>query len=165
MAANEVAELLDTTVVSVNSALQRARATLAERNVASDDVAQVDDDQQELLARYVDAFERFDIESLVPLLHEDATMSMPPYPLWLQGAGEMRTWLLGPGSECRGSRYAPINANGTPGFAQWRAAPAAGTKRGRSTCRTSQTGGIASLDFFVDKNLFPLFGLPIRIES
>src|SRR5258706_7832609 len=119
--ANEVAELLDTTVVSVNSALQRARTTLADRNVTAHTVPQpVDEAQQELLARYVDAFERFDIESLVSLLHEDATMQMPPYPLWMQGAGEYRTWLLGPGRDCRGSRLARIDANGAPAFAQWR---------------------------------------------
>ncbi len=89
--ATEVAELLDTTVVSVNSALQRARSTLADRNVTTRNVGHpIDDAQQELLARYVDAFERFDIEALVKLLHEDATMSMPPYPLWLRGAGRAR---------------------------------------------------------------------------
>jgi RNA polymerase sigma-70 factor, ECF subfamily len=162
--ANEVAELLDTTVVSVNSALQRARSTLAERNVASDEIAMVDDDQQELLARYVDAFERFDIDSLVALLHEDATMSMPPYPLWLQGATELRTWLLGPGSGCRGSRYEAIHANGTPGFAQWRTSPDGGYEAWAIHVLHVSDGRIASLDFFVDKNLFPLFGLPIRIE-
>src|SRR5262245_2972858 len=97
--ANEVAELLDTTVVSVNSALQRARATLAERNVTAGSVPQqVDPEQEELLARYVDAFERFDIDSLVALLHEDVTMQMPPYPLWMRGAEEYRIWLTGAGS-------------------------------------------------------------------
>jgi RNA polymerase sigma-70 factor (ECF subfamily) len=163
--ANEVAELLDTTVVSVNSALQRARATLADRDVTSADVATVDDDQQELLARYVDAFERFDIESLVALLHEDATMSMPPYPLWLQGAGELRTWLLGPGSGCRGSRYQPIHANGMPGFAQWRAAPGGGYEAWAIHVPRISGGRFVALDFFVDKNLFPLFGLPMRLDS
>src|SRR5205823_11938572 len=99
--ASEVAELLDTTVVSVNSALQRARSTLADRKVTTRNVSDpTDDAQQALLARYVEAFERFDIDSLVTLLHEDATMSMPPYPLWLQGADELGAWLNGPGSAC-----------------------------------------------------------------
>src|SRR5438105_2774247 len=125
--ASEVAELLDTTVVSVNSALQRARTTLAEKHVEMGSTPEtIDEEQQALLARYVDAFERFDIDSLVTLLHEDATMSMPPYPLWLQGPNDMRTWLLGPGADCRGSRYARIDANGSPAFAQWRKSPDGG---------------------------------------
>ena len=120
--ASEVAELLDTSVVSVNSALQRARSTLAESNVAESEVLMPQDEEQRaLLARYVDAFERFDIDSLVSLLHEDATMSMPPYELWLEGADELRKWLLGAGSGCRGSRFEPVEANGSPAFAQWRA--------------------------------------------
>ena len=163
--ANEVAELLDTTVVSVNSALQRARSTLAERNVASDDTATVDDDQQELLARYVDAFERFDIESLVALLHEDATMSMPPYPLWLQGAD--RTPHVAPRPRERVPRLARTKRSTRTARRASRSGeprPTAATKRGRSTSLHVSDGRIASLDFFVDKNLFPLFGLPIRIE-
>src|SRR5438552_15457807 len=102
--ASEVAELLDTTVVSVNSALQRARSTLADRKVTTRNVSDpTDDAQQALLARYVEAFEPFDIDSLVALLHADATMSIPPYPLWLQGADELCLWLNRPGSSCRDS--------------------------------------------------------------
>src|SRR5918995_1902433 len=119
--ASEVAELLDTSVASVNSALQRARATLAASHLSGEPLQPDDEAQRALLARYVEAFERFDIESLVSLLHEDATMSMPPYDLWLHGAGELRKWLLGAGAGCRGSRYAPVEANGSPAFAQWRA--------------------------------------------
>ncbi len=164
--ANEVAELLDTTVVSVNSALQRARTTLADRNVTAHTVPQpVDDDQQELLARYVDAFERFDIESLVSLLHEDATMQMPPYPLWMQGAGEYRTWLLGPGRDCRGSRLARINANGAPAFAQWRVDPDGGFTAWSIHVVTLSAGAITAMDFFVDPNLFSLFDLPIHLDA
>ncbi|MDQ1467497.1 MAG: polymerase sigma-70 factor, subfamily [Actinomycetota bacterium] len=163
--ANEVAELLDTTVVSVNSALQRARSTLADRDVSMSNAAQpIDDSQQELLARYVDAFERFDIDALVKLLHDDATMSMPPYPLWLRGAGELGVWLRGPGSACEGSRFAPIAANGAPAFAQWRANPDGGFDAWSIHVLQVSDGRIAALDFFVDPNLFPLFGLPIRIE-
>jgi RNA polymerase sigma-70 factor (ECF subfamily) len=163
--ATEVAELLDTTVVSVNSALQRARSTLSERNVTSETVSdRVEGDQQELLDRYVDAFERFDIDSLVKLLHEDATMSMPPYPLWLQGAGEMGTWLRGPGSECRGSRFVPIEANGMPAFAQWRPNPDGGFDAWAIHVLRVSGGRIAGIEFFVDPGLFPLFDLPVRIE-
>jgi RNA polymerase sigma-70 factor, ECF subfamily len=163
--ASEVAELLETTVVSVNSALQRARATLAEKDIESGATPEpIDDEQQALLARYVDAFERFDIDSLVTLLHEDATMSMPPYPLWLRGATQMRTWLLGPGAGCRGSRYVPINANGSPGFAQWRKSPEGGYEAWAIHVLELSDGGIASINFFVDKSLFPLFDLPVRLE-
>src|SRR3954447_20900824 len=119
--ATEVAELLDTTVVSVNSALQRARSTLAANNVsAGDPFAPMDREQQQLLARYVDAFERFDVESLVSLLHEDATTSMPPYDMWMRGRDALDNWLHGGGAGCRGSRLAAVRANGLPAFAQWR---------------------------------------------
>jgi len=163
--ASEVAELLDTSVVSVNSALQRARSTLADSNVAESDVLMPQDDEQRaLLARYVDAFERFDIDSLVSLLHEDATMSMPPYELWLEGAGELRKWLLGAGSGCRGSRFAPVEANGSPAFAQWRAGGRGGSFEAWAihVLRVSD-GRISGIDFFVDPDLFPLFGLPVRL--
>jgi RNA polymerase sigma-70 factor (ECF subfamily) len=164
--ASEVAELLDTTVVSVNSALQRARSTLADRNVTTGNVPDpIDEEQQELLARYVDAFERFDIESLVQLLHDDATMSMPPYPLWLQGAGELGTWLRGPGSACRGSRLVPVDANGAPAFAQWRVSPDGGYEAWSIHVLRLSAGRVAGIDFFVDQRLFPLFDVPIRITS
>jgi RNA polymerase sigma-70 factor, ECF subfamily len=163
--ASEVAELLDTSVVSVNSALQRARSTLAASNVAESDVLMPEDDEQrELLARYVDAFERFDIDSLVALLHEDATMSMPPYELWLEGAGELRKWLLGAGSGCRGSRFEPVVANGSPAFAQWRAGgPDGGFDAWAIHVLRVSDGRISGIDFFVDPDLFPLFGLPVRL--
>lgn len=162
--ANEVAELLDTSVVSVNSALQRARTTLAERDVTMHNVSDpVDADQKALLARYVDAFERFDINSLVALLHEDATMSMPPFPMWLRGAGELALWLRGPGSACRDSRFAPISANGSPAFAQWRKSPGGGYHAWAIHVLHISGGRIAGIDFFVDQNLFPLFGQPLHL--
>jgi RNA polymerase sigma-70 factor, ECF subfamily len=163
--ATEVAELLDTTVVSVNSALQRARSTLADRGVTDSTVpGPVGEDDEELLARYVDAFERFDIDSLVQLLHDDATMSMPPYPMWLRGAEEMGKWLRGPGSGCRGSRLAPIAVNGSRGFAQWRRTPDGGFHAWSIQVLRMSGGRIAGIDYFVDENLFSLFGLPVRIE-
>ena len=119
--ADEVAELLDTSVASVNSALQRARATLAERGVTeSDPLRPMDDDQQVLLARYLRAFEAYDMDALLALVHEDATSSMPPYEMWLQGATEIRDWMVGPGAECDGSRLVPTVANGMPAFGQYR---------------------------------------------
>ena len=164
--ASEVAELLDTTVVSVNSALQRARATLAEHNVTAGTVSDaVDAAQEELLARYVDAFERFDIEALVSLLHEDVTMQMPPYPLWLRGADEYRTWLNGPGRGCYGSRLARIEANGMPAFAQWRADPEGGFTAWAIHVLTISGGAITAQDFFVDPGLFALFDLPVHLDA
>ena len=165
--ASEVAELLDTSVVSVNSALQRARSTLAASNVADSDVLMPQDDEQRtLLARYVDAFERFDVDTLVSLLHEAATMSMPPYELWLEGAGELRTWLLGAGSGCRGSRFEPVEANGSPAFAQWRPSGPGGSFEPWAihVLRVSD-GRIGGIDFFVDPDLFPLFNLPLRLDQ
>ena len=105
--ASEVAELLETSVASVNSALQRARAALDATDVDSLKPLQFDEEQQELLARYVDAFERYDITSLVKLLHEDATFTMPPFALWLEGPVEIGKWYLGQGIGCRGSRLVP----------------------------------------------------------
>jgi RNA polymerase sigma-70 factor (ECF subfamily) len=104
----------------VNSALQRARATLAAHDTETSGADPVDPQQQALLARYVDAFERYDIESLVTLLHEDAVMSMPPYDFWLQGPVEMGRWFLGVGHGCRGSRLVATSANGSPAFASYR---------------------------------------------
>ncbi|MDQ4103504.1 MAG: sigma-70 family RNA polymerase sigma factor, partial [Actinomycetota bacterium] len=125
--ATEVAELLETSVASVNSALQRARATLAARDVSDAGVSPaqaVDVDQRALLARYVDAFERYDITLLVSLLHDDAVMSMPPYDFWLRGPVEMGRWFLGQGIGCHGSRLVPTAANGCAAFGSYR--PAAG---------------------------------------
>jgi len=162
--ATEVAELLDTTVVSVNSALQRARSTLAERDVTTQNVSDpTDAAEQELLARYVDAFERFDIDSLVALLHDDATMSMPPYPMWLRGAEELGVWLRGPGSACRGSRLVRIAANGAPGYAQWRRDPEGGYYAWAIHVLRVSGDRITGIDFFVDERLFPLFDQPVRL--
>jgi RNA polymerase sigma-70 factor (ECF subfamily) len=164
--ANEVAELLDTTVVSVNSALQRARATLAERNVSTNDTpAEVDTGQQELLARYVDAFERFDVNTLVELLHEDATMQMPPYSMWFRGAEEYRAFLLGPGYGCKGSRYQRIDANGAPAFAQWRVSPEGGYDAWAIHVLDVSDGKIAGIDFFVGPEYFSLFDLPVHVDD
>ena len=118
--AAEVAELLGITVVAVNSALQRARATLAARGVTSAaGLRPMDAAQQDLVARYAAAFERYDVDALVALLHEDATMSMPPLGWWLRGRAQIRQALLGSGLPCKGSRLVPVAANGSPAFAQY----------------------------------------------
>jgi RNA polymerase sigma-70 factor, ECF subfamily len=163
--ATEVAELLETTVQSVNSALQRARAALANTDVTSDQTKPLDEEQQALLARYVDAFERYDMDSLTSLLHEDATWNMPPYDLWLQTHEDIRRWCLGPGIGCRGSRLIPTVANGSPAFGQYKPSPDGGYDPWSLQVLEVSAGRIAGITFFLDTaSLFPLFGLPLRLE-
>jgi RNA polymerase sigma-70 factor (ECF subfamily) len=163
--AAEVAELLETSVASVNSALQRARATLASLDLDLDTSGPtpVDADQQELLARYVDAFERYDITSLVSLLHEDATFSMPPFPLWLSRAEEAGRFMLGQGIHCKGSRVLAIAANGGPAAAIYHPAPDGYEPWAIVVVETSG-GRIAGLHHFLFPHLFAEFGLPARLE-
>lgn len=165
--ASEVAELLDTTTASVNSALQRARATLAAADPAATEPRRPEDPgQRELLARYTDAFERYDMDLLTALLAEDAVQSMPPYELWLQGAAEMRKWMLGPGAECRGSRLVATGANGVPAFGQYRpSGPGGRHEPWALQVMEIADGQIVGLHFFLDtERLFPLFGLPPRLD-
>lgn len=161
--ASEVATLLETTVASVTSALQRARATMADLDVESTDPATpVDDGQVDLLARYVSAFESYDVDALVGLLAEDATQSMPPYELWLSGRDEILAWWLGPGIGCRGSRLVPTTANGKPAFGQYRASGPGGAHEPWALQVIEMSGDrIVDFSFFLDTaSLFPLFGLP-----
>jgi RNA polymerase sigma-70 factor (ECF subfamily) len=163
--ATEVAELLETTVASVNSALQRARAALAAADVTATTPQLMDDEQKALLARYVDAFERYDLDSLTSLLHEDATWSMPPYDLWLQTHEDIRKWCLGQGIGCRGSRLLPTVANGSPAFAQYKPSPAGGYEPWSLQVLEISDGRIAGITFFLDTPaLFPLFDLPPRLD-
>jgi RNA polymerase sigma-70 factor (ECF subfamily) len=164
--ATEVADLLDATVASVNSALQRARATLAVRSLTPTDTLQpTNDAQRVLLARYVDAFERFDMAALIALLHEDATQTMPPLRRWLRGRDELRRWWLGPGSGCRGSRLVPTPANGSPAFGQYRPSGTGGRYEPWALQIIEVTAGqIVAINAFLDTaRLFPLFGLPPRL--
>ena len=165
--ADEVADLLDTTVASVNSALQRARTTLAAEGVgAGETFRPLDEEQRALLARYVEAFERYDLDSLTSLLHQDATLSMPPYELWLEGPDEIRRWMLGHGSGCRGSRLVATVANGSPAFGQYRPGGARGSYEPWALQVIEISAGrITGINSFLDTaNLFPLFGLPLRLE-
>jgi RNA polymerase sigma-70 factor (ECF subfamily) len=161
--AAEVAELLETSVASVNSALQRARATLAAAGVTDTDRAEpMDEEQRALLARYVEAFEQYDLDALTTLLHEDATSSMPPYEMWLRGHDDIRKWMLGPGAGCRGSRLIPTVANGSPAFGQYRpSGPGGSFEPWALHVLEIRDGRIAGLNFFLDtERLFPMFGLP-----
>jgi RNA polymerase sigma-70 factor (ECF subfamily) len=161
--AAEVSECLETSTAAVNSALQRARATLASRTVTLSEP--LSDDQSVLLDRYVDAFHRYDVDGLVSLLRDDATLSMPPYTLWLQGPDAIRAWLLGRGAGCRGSRLLPTRACGVPAFAQYRPDPAGGYRPWSLTVLELAGGRIAAWNSFLDtEKLFPRFGLPLHLD-
>jgi RNA polymerase sigma-70 factor (ECF subfamily) len=161
--AAEVAGVLDTSVASVNSALQRARATMASRGQERHPASPVAQEQQELLARYVDAFERFDITALVSLLRDDVVMSMPPYNFWLRGPAEITRWFTGPGSECRGSRLVPTRASGCAGFGSYR--PDVQGGHAPFAIQVIEIAGdrITGHHNFVDPGLFAAFGLPSRL--
>lgn len=163
--ASEVAELLGTSVASVNSALQRARATLeSQRDGAAPLAEPSDESQRALLARYVDAFERYDMDRLTALLREDAHWNMPPYALWLQTHHDIRTWCLGPGIGCQGSKLIPVAANGSPAYGQYKPAPDGGLEPWSLQVVELADGKVAGVTFFLDtERLFPLFGLPSRL--
>jgi RNA polymerase sigma-70 factor, ECF subfamily len=162
--AAEAAELLETSVASVNSALQRARATLETAEAPSATPADVD---AELLERYVHAFEAYDMEALTALIQEDATQSMPPFDLWLRGRDDIFTWWWGPGIGCKGSRMLPAgSANGSPAFGQYKPSADGGYEPWALQVLEIVDGRVAELSFFLDtKTLFPLFGLPDRLEA
>ncbi len=165
--ADEVAELLETTVASVNSALQRARATLAANEVKEPGAeTEMDEEHQALLARYVDAFERYDMKSLTALLHEDANWNMPPYELWLRTHKDIVDWCLGPGIGCQGSRLVPVEANGSPAWGQYKPGPGGILEPWSIQVMEIRDGRISGLTFFLDTDrLFPLFGLPSQLEA
>ena len=162
--ADEVAGLLDASVPAVNSALQRARATLADRATLTGPAGPtLDDEHRDLLDRYVRVFESYDIDALVGLLREDAVQSMPPYRMWLSGAADIGRWMTGPGAGCRGSRLLPVSANGGPAFAQYRRDPAGG-HRPWSIQLLEVTGGrITRFTLYLEPALFARFGLPDRL--
>ncbi|MGI8661974.1 MAG: sigma-70 family RNA polymerase sigma factor [Acidimicrobiales bacterium] len=163
--ASEVAELLETSVASVNSALQRARATLGEVDIDATAPSPDDPAQQELLARYVEAFERYDITSLVSLLHDEVIQSMPPYSLWLQGPEEVGRWLLGQGSGCQGSRLVATSANGCAAFGSYRPAGPGVHEPFALQVIEASDGRISGFHNFLYPELFAAFGLPARLES
>ncbi len=165
--ASEVASLLDTTVASVNSALQRARATLSAEDptLAGSAPDPLDPEHSALLERYVEAFEAYDIDALVALLHEDATQSMPPYTLWLRGPADIGAWHLGPGGGCRGSRLVPVSANGSPAYAQYKPSEAPGRLEPWAIhCLQVADGRIVGITNFLETRLFALFGLPDHLD-
>jgi RNA polymerase sigma-70 factor (ECF subfamily) len=163
--ATEVAELLDTSVASVNSSLQRARATMASRDLDALPTSQIDDEQQALLARYVDAFERYDVDTLVSLLHDDAVQSMPPFQLWIRGATEIGKWFVGPGIGCKGSRAIRIQGNGLDGIGTYRPSEPGRWDPWSIQLIEVSDGRIVALHNFIYPELFTAFGLPDHLEE
>jgi RNA polymerase sigma-70 factor (ECF subfamily) len=164
--AAETADLLGTSVAAVNSALQRARATLATLPDDARRRAAADDDNAELLAQYVDAFQRYDVTTLVRLLHEDAVQSMPPYAMWIRGAQNIGAWLTGPGAECEGSLLRPVAACGSPAFGQYRVDPEGGHYPWALQVLEITGGRITGFHAFLDTGaLFPAFGLPAHLPE
>ena len=165
--ASEVAELLETSTASVNSALQRARATLEQVELTPETTSGEPD--RELLERYVKAFEDYDVEALTDLIHEDATQSMPPFDLWLSGRDDIFAWWFGAGIGCKGSRVIPAGstANGSPAYGQYKPKENGEGHEPWALMVLEFSGGrIAEFTFFLDvETLFPLFGLPLRLEG
>jgi len=165
--ASEVAELLETSTASVNSALQRARATLEQVELTPETTSGEPD--RELLERYVKAFEDYDVEALTDLIHEDATQSMPPFDLWLSGRDDIFAWWFGAGIGCKGSRVIPAGstANGSPAYGQYKPKENGEGHEPWALMVLEVSGGrIAEFTFFLDvETLFPLFGLPLRLEG
>jgi RNA polymerase sigma-70 factor, ECF subfamily len=164
--ATDVAESLEISVAAVNSALQRARATLASATNEQPALSVSSAEQERMLARYVAAFERYDIDTLASLLREDATFSMPPYALWFRGPEAVRTWMLGLGSGCRGSLLLPTTACGSPAFGQYRRHPGGRHKPWALIVLELSGDRIAAVNSFLDtETLFPRFDLPVELSS
>jgi RNA polymerase sigma-70 factor, ECF subfamily len=161
--ATEVAQLLDTTATAVHSTLARARATLASRGVAAGSpVPPLAETDRAMLDRYVDAFERYDIETLVSLLHEDATISMPPLPYWLHGRAAIERWWRRDGLACRVSRLVPTEANGSAALGVYRPSSTSPHEAHGIQVLEVSGGGIRAIHAFLEPALFPLFELPVR---
>ncbi len=159
--AGDIADALDATVASVNSALQRARATMSELD-HDEAPSTLTPEQSKTVQHYVDAFLRYDVDSLVRLLRDDATLSMPPIDFWLQGPEPIRAWLSGPGSGCRGSKLVPLAVNGLPAFAQYRFDPARGFYAWAVLVLELAGDRISGWNAYLDvQKLFPRFGLPL----
>ena len=158
--AAETAELLGTTVASANSALQRARATVPD--IDDQDPARGAADGA-LLEEYVAAFEAYDVPRLTALLRSDAVNSMPPLPLWLLGKDDIRVWMMGPGSECRGSRLLPTAANACAAFAQYRPDGRGGYNPWAMQVLDTDGSLITGLHCYVFPQLFTYFGFPAAL--
>jgi RNA polymerase sigma-70 factor (ECF subfamily) len=161
----DAAELLDASVAAINSALQRARATMAAAP-STEPSRPLTPDQEALLVRYLDAFERYDMNALAALLHDDAIQTMPPYAMWLQGRDDVLAWYVGPGAGCEGSRLLPGWANGCPAFAQYKVDPAGGYTPWALQVLELRGDRIAEVHAFLDTaECFERFGFPLHLPA
>ncbi|MEZ4247635.1 MAG: sigma-70 family RNA polymerase sigma factor [Polyangiales bacterium] len=166
LSSEEIAETLETTTASVNSALQRARESLAAKRVLEREVSEPTERQRELVERYVDAFHRYDVDALVSLLRDDATLSMPPYTLWLEGPEAIGRWFLGRGIGCRGSRLVPASASGSVAFGQYRLGEDGAHFAWSLVVLDLDEDRIRSMTHFLDvETVFPQFDLPLRLPA
>ncbi|MEV7419585.1 sigma-70 family RNA polymerase sigma factor [Streptomyces sp. NPDC089919] len=170
--AREVADLHGSSVAAANSALQRARATLADRRGEAGEAGPAlrpagEGLRRVLAERYAAAFGRFDMAELRMLLHVDATLSLPPYAKWMRGVPDIEAWLTGPAIGCRGSRLVATSANGSPAFGQYRPCPdGAGYLPWALQVVEFSGDRISAITAFRDTDrLFPLFGLPARLTD
>jgi len=157
--AAEVAALLETSVDAVNSTVRRARAALAEAQRGALPVSSEPVDPR-LLASYIDAFERFDIDRIVSLLHRDAVISMPPFAFWLRGREAFRVWLESSGLDCAHPRLLLTGANGGPAVAVYGRGSSGSLEPTAIVVMEWWQDKITGLHAFQDPALFPLFGVP-----
>ncbi|MFD3507264.1 sigma-70 family RNA polymerase sigma factor [Nocardia sp. NPDC058666] len=160
--AGETAEALMMSPASVNSALQRARATMSKvQPTVADSFDETDPDQVKLVDDFVKAFEAYDMDALTTLLKADVALSMPPFDLWISGPENVAAFMLSTGSACRNSRMVPVQANGSPAFGHYKPSDEPGVWVPWSITVLELEGDtIAGLNFFLDtQRLFPLFGL------
>lgn len=164
--ASEVAELLEISVAAANSQLQRARETMKAVQDGSKGARPNGSREVEarVVARYVEAFERYDMEALATVLAEDAIMSMPPFSLYLSGRQDVVAWMAGPGFECEGSRTLPVDVNGAPGFAQYRVDPAGGFFPWGVHALVVRDGVVAEETVFLGSDIFAALGLPAHLD-
>lgn len=159
--AGETAGLLGITVASANGLLRRARHRLAAESTSLTSPADLDGGQRALLERFVVAFERYDVQALTALLRDDATLSMPPYELWLAGRSQIRQWFLRDPNPCRGARAVAIGANGSPALAIYHLDESHRVLRPFAILTAAvEDDRIAALDLHIVPKLFPLFELP-----
>lgn len=173
--AKEVAELLETSVASVNSALQRARATLDELALADTEAPArpSEEDERRLLEQYLEAFAEYDVERIVALLRYDVVFDMPPLPLWVRGPDQVGEFMLGQGAACRGSKLRATAANGCPAFAAYKPDPESGDWLPWSLTLLEMTDGeegaiVTGVRNFLAPflpSLFGSFGLPDRLTE
>ena len=163
--ADEVADALDTTATAVHSMLRRARRTMAERDAERDDRPALGESEWSLVARYVDAFQRYDIDALVALLRDDATLSMPPIRGWVRGRAAIAQYWRGRGAACRGSRMVRTRANGRPAFGSYRPAPDGGYEPFALQVIEIAGRHIVGVHAFLEPRLFPVFDLPERLTD